>query len=83
MAAKACSSLVTLEEHSVFGGLGAAVAEIVSEHQAKRVMRIGVNDRFSANCGTYEYLLREHGLDYTSISKQIVDFCMTFSAAEA
>lgn len=62
----------TLEEHSVLGGLGAAVTEILSEHSPTRVIRIGVEDRFSEHCGSYEYLLREHGLDDAAIGARIL-----------
>lgn len=55
--------LVTLEEHSIANGLGSLVAEIAAEQAPARVLRIGVRDRYSKHCGTYEYLLREHGLD--------------------
>ncbi|WP_054073847.1 MULTISPECIES: transketolase family protein [Comamonas] len=74
-AARATSGLVTLEEHSVLGGLGAAVAEITSEHQPVHVLRIGVPDRFSEHCGTHAYLLREHGLDTDTIRERILAFC--------
>lgn len=74
-AARATTGLVTLEEHSVLGGLGAAVSEITSEHEPVRVLRIGVPDRFSAHCGTHAYLLREHGLDTDSVRTRILAFC--------
>lgn len=73
-AARAANSLVTLEEHSVLGGLGAAVTEITSEHQPTRVLRIGVHDRFSEYCGTYDYLLREHGLDTDNVRERVMAF---------
>ncbi len=73
-AALATSGLVTLEEHSVLGGLGAAIAEITSEYAPVRVLRIGVPDRFSEHCGTYAYLLREHGLDTDSVRNRIESF---------
>lgn len=58
-------NLIVLEEHSTFGGLGGAVAEIVGDMRGARarVIRLGINDRFSERCGTYEYLRREHGID--------------------
>lgn len=74
-AARATRGLVTLEEHSVLGGLGAAVAEITSEYQPTAVLRIGVPDRFSEYCGTHAYLLREHGLDTESVRARIVRWC--------
>jgi transketolase len=69
--AKEARTIVTLEEHSVLGGLGAAVCEILSERAPTHVVRIGVNDRFSKLCGTYEYLLREHRLDDAAIATRI------------
>jgi transketolase len=70
--------LVTLEEHSIHSGLGAAVAEITSEHHPTRILRIGVSDQFSKFCGTYAYLLKEHGLDKPSIISKIDAFTRTF-----
>ena len=74
-AAKESLGVVTLEEHSVLGGLGAAVAEILSEHLPTRILRIGVPDRFSASCGTYEYLLEEHGIDPKTVMRKVSEFC--------
>lgn len=74
-AARTTVGLVTLEEHSVLGGLGAAVTEITSEYQPVRVLRIGVQDRFSEHCGTHAYLLREHGLDTDSVRTRVSAFC--------
>ena len=51
--------IVSLEEHSIFGGLGSAICEVLSERSPTRVLRIGVEDRFSEHCGRYEYLLEE------------------------
>lgn len=73
-AVRASTGLVTLEEHSVLGGLGAAVTEITSERQPTRVLRIGVPDRFSEHCGTHAYLLKEHGLDRVTIERRINEF---------
>lgn len=80
-AAHATTGLVTLEEHSVLGGLGAAVTEITSEHEPVRVLRIGVPDRFSEHCGTHEYLLHEHGLDVASVGDRVCAFIRDTSAA--
>lgn len=69
--------VVVMEEHSVFGGLGSAVAEVVADFKPVRVLRIGVQDRFSTHCGTYEYLLREHGLDLNSVRSRVEAFIDT------
>lgn len=76
--ARGSRGLVVLEEHSTLGGLGAAITEITSEHWPCRVLRIGVPDRFSAHCGTYAYLLREHGLDTDNVCRRIDEFLATF-----
>lgn len=70
-------AVVVLEEHSVLGGLGSAIAEIASELAPVRLLRIGVQDRFSQHCGTYEYLLQEHGLDRAAIAQRIQAFVTT------
>lgn len=67
-------TLVVLEEHSVLGGLGSVIAEIAAEFAPVRILRVGVQDRFSQHCGTYEYLLQEHGLDRLSIEHRVRDF---------
>ena len=59
--------IVTLEEHSIYGGLGSAIAEITSEYFPTRVHRIGIKDRFSKFCGSYQYLIEEHHLDFESV----------------
>ncbi len=68
------NAIVVFEEHSILGGLGSAITEIASEFSPRRILRIGVNDRFSHYCGTYEYLLKEHGLDRSTIELKIHDF---------
>jgi len=67
-------AIVTLEEHSIHGGLGSLIAELSSSSEPRPVLRIGVADRFSAHCGSYEYLLSEHGLDAASIRARISEF---------
>lgn len=67
-------SIITMEEHSVFGGLGSVITEIASEFCPLKILRIGIKDRFSHYCGTYEYLLKEHDLDLESITNQISRF---------
>lgn len=71
--------VVTFEEHSVYGGLGGLIAELSAETHPVRVLRIGVSDRFSELCGSYRYLLKEHGLDIGSIRARIRDYVATSS----
>ncbi len=68
---KANQVLVVLEEHSTLAGLGSVIAEIASEFAPTKILRIGTNDRFSHYCGTYDYLLTEHGLDELNIIQKI------------
>jgi transketolase len=66
-------NLFVLEEHNRLGGLGGAVAEIVGDMSGNRarVVRLGINDRFSSRCGTWDYLRREHGIDPEALLAQI------------
>jgi transketolase len=66
--------IVTLEEHSVYGGLGGMIAELMSEKRPTNILRIGVDDRFSHNCGSYQYLLEDHGLDIESVRMKLRRF---------
>ena len=65
--AAAVGPIVTVEEHSVLGGLGGAVAELVSERAPTRILRIGIADTFGAS-GDNEGLLRRYGLDAQSVA---------------
>jgi transketolase len=66
--------VVTLEEHSVHGGLGAVVAEVSSTHEPTWICRVGIRDRFSQYCGSYNYLMKEHCIDVDSIKSQVNQF---------
>jgi transketolase len=66
--------VVVLEEHSVHGGLGGAVAEVAAECGGARVCRIGVPNQFSMLCGSYQYLMREHGLDADGVTRRVEAF---------
>lgn len=72
--------IITLEEHSVMGGLGAAVAEAMADIHPLPICRIGVEDRFSASCGTWDHLLREHRIDLQSVRDRIDTFQSTRAA---
>lgn len=59
--------IVTIEEHAVQGGLGSVVAEALAGRVAAEFRRIGIEDRFSGECGSYAHLLKYHGLDSASL----------------
>ena len=68
--AKETGLIVTAEEHSVIGGLGAAVAETVTECCPVKVVKIGVNDEFGYS-GPAVDLLKEFGLSAENIVKTV------------
>lgn len=63
--------LFTVEEHSIYGGLGSAVAEIIAETSADcRLVRLGVNDTYGES-GLAEELLAKHGLNSEAIQEKV------------
>ncbi len=69
-AAKATGKVVTVEEHSIIGGLGSAVAECLCEEYPCKVTRIGVNDVFGES-GPAGELIKKYGLDGQSIYEKV------------
>jgi len=69
--AKSSRALVTIEEHSVIGGLGSAVCEILSEEYPVRVMRVGIMDVFGES-GTTDNLFKHFGLTAEDIYRKIL-----------
>jgi transketolase len=68
-AASECGVVVTVEEHNILGGLGAAVAEACLEAGAKvsGFRRIGLRDEFPSVVGDQKYLRARYGMDAASI----------------
>lgn len=62
--------VVTVEEHSVIGGLGSAVCDTLSEKAPTRVLKIGMNDVFGES-GPAVALIQKYGLDAESIYKKV------------
>lgn len=71
--AKETGKVVTVEEHSVIGGLGSAVCDVLSENAPTKVMKIGVNDTFGES-GPAAELIKKYGLDADSIYNKIKNF---------
>lgn len=65
--------VVTVEEHSIIGGLGSAVCEVLCEKAPAKVLRIGVNDTFGES-GPAPELIAKYGLDAESIYKKVKAF---------
>ncbi len=68
--AKTTGKVVTVEEHSVIGGLGGAVAEVLAEQAPTKMLRIGVNDTFGES-GPAKALIEKYGLDAKSIYEKV------------
>ncbi len=69
-AAKETGHIITVEEHSVIGGLGSAVAEVLSEEYPCKLTRMGVNDTFGQSGKPYE-LLDLYGLTDKHIVEKV------------
>ena len=69
-AAKKTGKVVTVEEHSIIGGLGGAVAEVLAEKAPTKMLRIGVMDTFGES-GPAKALIEKYGLDAKSIYEKV------------
>ncbi len=72
-AAKETGKVVTVEEHSVIGGLGSAVCDVLSEKAPTKTMKIGINDVFGES-GPAAELVKKFGLDADSIYEKVKAF---------
>ncbi len=64
------STVITVEDHSVLGGLGGMVAEILSEHAPRRVHRIGLQDTWTESAPN-DFLLDKYGLSPERVAEQV------------
>lgn len=71
--AKKTGKVVTAEEHSVIGGLGSAVAEVLSEEAPTKLLRIGVEDVFGES-GPAKELVAKYGLDGNGVYEKVKKF---------
>ena len=71
--AQKTGKVVTAEEHSVIGGLGGAVAEVLTEKAPTKQLRIGINDVFGES-GPAAELVKKYGLDADSIYEKVKAF---------
>jgi len=70
---EACSNyelIFTVEEHTVFGGLGGLVAELLSAHSPRRVIRYGIEDKWGESAPN-DFLLDKYGLSALQVARRI------------
>ena len=65
--------IVTIENHNIIGGLGSAVAEVLSEKYPVKLKRIGIRDVF-VKSGTNEEMKKKFGLRAEDIACEITNF---------
>jgi len=68
---QATQGVITMENHSVIGGLGTCVAEIIaSKGLSKKLVKLGIQDRF-LHGASKRYLMKEHGIDAVTLIKTV------------
>ena len=75
-AAARCGTIFTLEEESIIGGLGGAVAELLAESDDMhcRFKRFGIRDTYGKASGSIPWLRRQYGIDAQNVSDQIESY---------
>lgn len=68
--AKETKNIITVEDHSIIGGLGSSVCEVLSENYPARVIRMGIKDTFGES-GKAEELMKKYQIDCDSIVEKI------------
>ncbi len=71
--AKQVNALFTIEEHSIIGGLGSAIAEYLAENRGLNIIfkRFGINDKFCLEIGNLDFMLNEHNLSSMKLARSI------------
>ena len=69
-AAKETNKIITIEDHSIVGGLGSAVCEVLSEEYPTKVTRIGIKDEFGQS-GKWDELMKHYGITAKNIIEKI------------
>ncbi len=71
--AKETNRIITVEDHSIIGGLGSSVCEVLSEEYPVKVERMGIVDTFGES-GKADELMRKYKIDSTAIVEKILEF---------
>lgn len=69
--AKETGKLITIEDHSIIGGIGTAICEVLAEEYPKKVTRIGVNDKFGKS-GSVKELMNMYGITKEHIIEEVL-----------
>ncbi len=69
--AKQVKNIFTVDDHSIIGGLGTAVCEVLIENYSKKITRIGINDTFGKS-GKWDELLTDFGIDSNGIVERVL-----------
>lgn len=77
--AKETKAILTIEEHTIYGGLGSAVAEVILENNIEPIQfkRLGLKNVFPSGYGTYDEMKEANGLSKNHIIKEAKNICET------
>ncbi len=69
------SQIISIEENSVYGGLGSSISDLITENGLPiKLRKHGIQEYFTKGCGSYEYAISFYKLDSTSLSKAIQSY---------
>ena len=69
--AKETKKLISIEDHNVIGGLGSAIAEVLTQECPAKLIRLGINDTFGKS-GKAEELMKYYGITSEEIIKNFI-----------
>ncbi len=72
-AARETGGIVTCEDHNVIGGLGSAIAEVLSEYAPAKLARVGVADLFARSARDFRQLYERYGLTGENIARSVLE----------
>lgn len=69
---KETNKLITIEDHSIIGGIGSIVSNVLTEYNPKKLIKIGVNDTFGKS-GSYKEVYKLFGLTVENIVDKVIN----------
>lgn len=72
--AKETKKIISIEDHSIIGGIGSIISNVLVEYYPKKLIKIGVNDKFGKS-GDYKKVYEIYGLTSENIMKKFLDEC--------